>query len=174
MAGNSQARPAQSPQSSRSSASSSLPKGSPLATDTKLVVGMVMGSLFHGQGIQELIQMIKQAGPDAPNAAAHAILTGIVQARQMLEQNNMPVDNSIWVSKGGVVNQLVTEVGKILASTVDPMFVSPEFLSATAKAIVQQMQQQDNKRQAPTSPGPQEAEMPPEQPKGLAAPMGGM
>ena len=43
-----------------------------LQVDTKLVVGMVLGSMFHEDGIQQIVQMVQQAGNDAPAAAAHA------------------------------------------------------------------------------------------------------
>lgn len=114
-----------------------------LQTDTQLVVGMVLGSMFHDGGVQQIIQMVQQAGNDAPAAAAHAIYVGIAQARHALEQQGIPVDDKIWVMKGGVLNQLVAEVGKLLASALGAQFASRDFLAATAQAVVQIMKQQE-------------------------------
>jgi len=152
--------------------------GSIMETDVKLVVGMVMGSLFHGNGIQQIVQMVQKAGQNAPQAVAHAILTGVVQARHMLEQNNMPVDNKVWVAPGGVVQQLVVEVCKILASTLGQQFLSKDFMSATSQTIIQAMQQQDKSQQAAPTDEAEPMEESPEaeaqEGQGLMAPTGGM
>ena len=170
MAGNSQAnavrgsQPGIAPDSSQAAPDRS---NSQLQTDTKLVVGMVLGSMFHDNGVQQIIQMVQQAGNDAPAAAAHAIYVGLAQARHALEQQGIPVDSKIWVMDGGVLNQLVIEIGKILASSLGPQFASKQFLAATAQAVLQIMQQQESGNQ----PQPDAA---PAQAGGLAAPQGGM
>lgn len=146
-----------------------------LQTDTQLVVGMVLGSIFHDGGVQQIIQMVQQSGNDAPAAAAHAIYVGIAQARHALEQQGIPVDDKIWVMKGGVLNQLVAEVGKLLASALGQQFASNGFMTATAQAVVQIMKQQEQGSMQEGSPEEETAESPDEEDAedmqgGLAAP----
>lgn len=145
-----------------------------LQVDTKLVVGMVLGSMFHEDGIQQIVQMVQQAGNDAPAAAAHAIYVGIAQARHALEQQGMPVDDKVWVMKGGVLNQLVVEVGKILASTLGPQFASGQFMNAVTQAVIQIMKQQEagaGDDESSEAPDDETSEQPQ---GGLVAPQGGM
>lgn len=142
-----------------------------LQVDTSLVVNMVLGSMFHENGMAQVVQMVREAGKDAPAAAAHAIYVGLAQARHALEQRGIPIDNRVWTSRNGALSQVVAEVGKALAASLGKQFLSPQFLTATAQAVMQIMREQEAGAQ----------QLPPEQPQsveegapsGLLAPIGG-
>jgi len=142
-----------------------------LQVDTSLVVNMVLGSMFHENGMAQVVQMVREAGKDAPAAAAHAIYVGLAQARHALEQRGIPIDNRVWTSRNGALSQVVAEVGKALAASLGKQFLSPQFLTATAQAVMQIMREQEAGTQ----------QLPPEQPQsveegapsGLLAPIGG-
>jgi len=142
-----------------------------LQVDTSLVVNMVLGSMFHENGMAQVVQMVREAGKDAPAAAARAIYVGLAQARHALEQRGIPIDNRVWTSRNGALSQVVAEVGKALAASLGKQFLSPQFLTATAQAVMQIMREQEAGTQ----------QLPPEQPQsveegapsGLLAPIGG-
>lgn len=155
--------------------------------DAKLVSDMVLGSVFNGEGINQLLQVAQGAGENMPAAIAHALFMNISQARNALMKNQLPVDGRVWTAKGGVVDRVILDTAEVLASNLGEQFVEPRFRGAVRQELLGLMAQEEEgamaAQEAPQGP-PMEQGMPPEAmppegagmaPPGLMAPQqGGM
>lgn len=124
--------------------------------DAVLATNMVLGSIYHGDGINKLMSLVKSAGPkNAPMAVAHGLYASIATARHQLEKNQMPVDSTVWTSKGGVVDRVVNDAAGLVASNFGAQFNSPQFKTATKNALLQAMHQQEIGRGGKGMPQPE-------------------
>lgn len=123
--------------------------------DVKLVTSMVMNAIFHDK--DRMLEFVQKNQNDPVNAAAHSIFIDMVHARQALAKAHLPVDGKIWIAKGGVLDNVVMQVGGLLASNFGKQFASPDFIKAVKQTIVGLMHEHEA---AGGGPGMQEQEQP--------------
>lgn len=166
--------------------------------DIDLATNLVMGPFFTPEGMNELFQVVQQAGQDLPGAIAHILYTHFDQAKQVIQKNDLNISNNSWAPKGGVIDRVIVQVLALLATKLGDQFANPRLSGAVRDALMQilhdsetasggrgdpalagqgQSPQGDSEGPDDQTSGPEEdAEMPPQGPPqqpGLVAP-GGM
>lgn len=157
------------------------------ATDISVAAGLTVAGLLSDEGLKSLGGVL-QGAADPAAAIANAVFMTLSTVREKLEQNGMPIDDKLWVTKGGVLDRVLYEVVNVLAAVMGfEQAGDPKFVDSLKRNVIALMEKEDAgggmpQEEAPMPPQEQQGGlmgppapapqgMPPEQPAGL---MGGV
>lgn len=112
-------------------------------TDLKMVVGLIGNALLSKAGIAQLHGLMSQA-KDPTGLMAHIIYHAVSQVHEQLIKKNLKVSNKIWIARGGVVDQAIAEVAKVLAGmSGNKDIINPQLLEEVRKQVVELLHDQE-------------------------------
>lgn len=130
-------------------------------TDIQMAGTLTAAGLLSDQGLQSL-QQVLQGASDPAAAVGNAVFMALSKVREKLEQNDMSIDDKLWVAKGGVLDRVLFEVITALKAILGfQQADSAEFAGAVKNSVMQLMQQESEGQ------GPSEADMPNQPQEGM-------
>lgn len=112
--------------------------------DLDFVMGLIANSLLSDDGIKQMQGLMGQA-KDPTGVLAQIIYHAISHVHDVLQQKDMKVSNKIWIARGGVVDQSIAEVTKLIsAMSNNPDLVNPQLLEEVRSQIVDLLKQQQD------------------------------
>lgn len=134
-------------------------------TDIQMAGTLTAAGLLSDEGLQSL-QQVLQGASDPAAAVGNAVFIALSKVREKLEQNEMSIDDKLWIAKGGVLDRVLFEVITALKAVLGFEAAGSGEFAAAVKDSVMQLMQQESEGQ-----GPSEANMP-GQPQGGMPPQG--
>ena len=147
--------------------------------DLDMVMGLIGNSLLSDQGIQQIKQLMSQA-KDPTGVMAQLVFHAVSQVHDQLIAKGLKVSSKIWVARGGVVDQTIAEVAKLISSiNNNPDIINQNILEQTRQQVIQLLQAQEAHHQSNSPQGEEAGEtmpdnesgepgMPPGAPQGAA------
>lgn len=127
--------------------------------------GMLGSLILAPEGEQAVVKALSSSNP--PKMLAMFLVQGIEMIQRRSMQTDTPLDARIWLSGGGVVDEIMVDIAEIAADNNIP-FPIAQMLPAIKESLVpllkQRGQQLQSEGQEPAAP----------QGGGMAAPQGGM
>jgi hypothetical protein len=95
------------------------------------------------------LQQVLQGANDAPQAIAHVLFMFVMQVKDKMEQQGMPVDDKVWLASGGALDRILFDTVGILAGVLGFKEAgNPEFVHALKDAVVSMMLDSDSQSEA--------------------------
>lgn len=105
-------------------------------TDLDLVSGLIGNALLSDDGISQVKTLMTQA-KDPVGVMAQVGYHAIGGVKDKLAQKGMDVSNKIWTARGGVVDQTVAEIAKLVGTVgKSPQVLSHKVLEGTRDQIL--------------------------------------
>ena len=113
------------------------------ATDIQVAGSLVVAGLLSDEGLQAL-QQVLQGAEDPVAAVGNAVFMALGKVRDKLEEQGMPIDDKLWVAKGGILDRVLFEVIAILKTVLGfEQAGTAEFTSALKGSVIELMEQED-------------------------------
>lgn len=120
------------------------------STDVQVAAGLTTAGLLSDEGLAALGQVLQGAN-DPAAAIAHAVFMALSKVKDKLEEQQMTIDPSVWVSGGGVLDRVLFEVISVLVAVIGfKDAANPDFVKQVKGDVIDLMDKENG--EGPESP----------------------